>query len=170
MKKFFIPFLILIIITSSNLNGQLATRQAGLRMGYRSGIFYQVSHEAGSAEVGYNGLMSFNNSGLQLTGLKVIYENSLSNISPNLFFSWGYGGHVGFIYSDHLKFMGEDYYYPHDRFCPLIGVDGWLSAEYRIHDIPLNVSINLKPYVELTIPSFIRVVPWDFAFSIAYVF
>jgi hypothetical protein len=170
MKKLFLQFFVLFIITSSMVKGQPVTRQAGLRLGYRSGIFYQVSHEAGTAEIGYNALMSFNNRGLQMTGLKVIYENSLSSISPNLFLSWGYGGHVGFIYSDHVKFMGEDYYFPHDRFCPLFGADGWLSAEYRIHDIPLNVSFNFKPFIEITIPSFIRVVPWDFAFSVAYVF
>jgi hypothetical protein len=170
MKKLLISLLILLLFISIDATGQLATRQAGFRMGYRSGIFYQVSHEAGSAEVGYNALMSFNNDGLQLTGLKVIYENSLSNISPNLFFSWGYGGHAGFVYSDHLKFMGESYYFPDERFCPLFGVDGWVSTEYRIRDIPLNVSLNFKPFVELTIPTFVRIVPFDFAFSISYVF
>ncbi len=160
----------LIILTSLSLSAQLETRQAGFRMGYRSGIFYQVSQEAGTAEIAYNAMLSFQNSGVQVTGLKIIYETSLGDISPNLIFSWGYGGHAGFNYSDHVRFMGEDYYFPDDRFCPLLGVDGWVAAEYRISDIPLNVSLNVKPFVELTFPSFLKVTPWDFAVSISYVF
>jgi hypothetical protein len=160
----------LIILTSLSLSAQMEMRQAGFRLGYRSGIFYQVSQEAGNAEIAYNAMLSFQKSGVQVTGLKIIYETSMGNISPNLIFSWGYGGHAGFIYSDHVRFLGEDYYFPDDRFCPLLGVDGWVAAEYRISDIPLNVSLNVKPFVELTFPSFLKVTPWDFAVSISYVF
>ena len=170
MKKLYFTFFALLLITFSAVKGQYGSRQAGLRLGYRSGIFYQVTQEAGSAEIGYNAMLGFNNHGLQVTGLRIVYETSISSISPNLFFSWGYGGHVGFNYSDHVRFMGEDYYYPHDRFMPLFGADGWLAAEYRIQDIPLNVSLNWKPFVEMTIPGFVRVVPWDFALSISYIF
>ena len=170
MRKIFPLILLSVLLSSVNLSGQISTRQAGLRMGYRSGIFYQVSSETGNAETGYNAMMSFNNIGLQLTGLKIIYENSLNGISPNLFFGWGYGGHVGFIYSDHVRAMGEDYYFHDERFCPLFGIDGWLAAEYRIRDIPVIVSLNLKPYVEITIPAFVRLMPADFGFSISYVF
>lgn len=160
----------LVLLFSADLSGQFTTRQAGVRMGYRSGIFYQVSSETGNAETGYNAMLSFKNSGIQLTGLKIIYENSLNSISPNLFFGWGYGGHAGFMYSDHLRAMGEDYYFPDDRFCPLFGIDGWIAAEYRIHDIPIIVSLNLKPYFEITIPAFVRLMPGDFGVSISYVF
>jgi hypothetical protein len=148
----------------------MSTRQAGLRLGYRSGLFYQVSSETGNAETGYNLLMSFNNNGLQVTGLKLVYENSFHGISPNLFFGWGYGGHAGFIYSDHIRSMGEDYYLHDERFCPLFGIDGWLTAEYRIRDIPIIVSLNLKPFVEITVPAFVRIMPGDFGFSVSYVF
>jgi hypothetical protein len=170
MRKILPVIPILVLLFSTDLSGQLTTRQAGLRMGYRSGIFYQVSSETGNAETGYNAMLSFNNSGVQITGLKIVYENTLSGISPNLYFGWGYGGHAGFIYSDHLRAMGEDYYFHDERFCPLIGVDGWLAAEYRIRDIPIIVSLNLKPYFEITIPAFVRLMPGDFGLSISYVF
>ena len=157
-------------MTSLIASAQIKTRQAGFRMGYRSGIFYQLSHEAGNAEIAYNGMLSFNNNGFQATGLKIFYGTSLNSISPNLVFAWGYGGHAGFFYDDHVRFLGENYYFSRNRFCPLIGMDGWLSAEYRITDIPLNISLNVKPFIELTFPSFMRVSPWDFAVSISYVF
>ena len=170
MNKIIVTIFSLLIMNSISLKAQFETRQAGFRMGQRSGIFYQVSQEAGNAEVGFNGLLSFENNGVQFTGMKVIYETSIGDISPNLVFAWGYGGHVGFIYSDHVRFMGENYYFRGQRFCPLIGADGWVAAEYRIPDVPLNISLNVKPYVELTFPSFFRVTPWDFAVSISYVF
>lgn len=170
MKRTLYLTLLLIFLSIPILSGQMVTRQAGLRLGYSSGIFYQVTQHAGTAEIGYNGMLSFKQSGLQLTGLKILYQNSLNDISRNLFLSWGYGGHIGFNYSDHVRFLGEDYYYSHDRFIPLFGVDGWLAAEYRIQDIPLNVSLNWKPFVEMTLPGFVSVIPWDFALSVSYIF
>jgi len=170
MKKLCSAFLILMIFSSSILYSQNGNRQAGLRTGYRGGIFYQISNEAGNAELGYNAMLGFNNNGIQITGLKIIYETSLSEISPDLFFAWGYGGHAGFIYTDHLALMGENYNFKGERFCPVLGADGWLAAEYRFRDIPLNISLNIKPFVELTIPSFVRIMPVDLGLSISYVF
>jgi hypothetical protein len=170
MKKIYFTSIILFILFSPAVKGQMISRQAGLRMGYRSGIFYQVAREAGSAEIGYNAMLGFHNHGIQLTGLRIVYETTISSISPNLFFAWGYGGHAGFIYTDHLEYYGDTYVFPGERFCPLFGADGWLAAEYRIHDIPMNISLNLKPFVEITIPAFVRIMPFDFALSISYVF
>jgi hypothetical protein len=170
MKKIFISTLITIFILPQILNGQMLNKQAGIRTGYRGGFFYQITSEAGNAEVGYNAMLSFASNGIQLTGLKVVYETSLTEISPDLFFAWGYGGHVGFVYTDHLSFFGERYNFQGNRFCPVVGADGWLSAEYRFRDIPLNVSLNIKPFVELTLPSFVKIMPADLGFSISYVF
>jgi hypothetical protein len=170
MRKIVPIILLFFLLLPVTLSGQISTRQAGLRIGYRTGIFYQVSSETGNAETAYNALLSFNNHGVQLTGLKIVYENSLNAISPNLFFGWGYGGHAGFIYSDHLRSLGEEYYFHDERFCPLVGIDGWLAAEYRIRDIPVIVSLNYKPFFEITIPAFVRLMPGDFGFSISYLF
>ena len=57
--------------SSHNHNSQpdgpdMAYRQAGLRTGYRGGIFYQVTGEAGNAETGYNAMLGFNNNGISL--------------------------------------------------------------------------------------------------------
>lgn len=170
MKKFYFTFIALMFLFSSAVNGQQGIRQAGIRAGYRGGIFYQVTGGAGNAEIGYNAMLSFNNNGLQLTGLRIVYETELSGISPDLYFAWGYGGHVGFFYTDHIAYFGERYYFHGQRFCPVLGADGWAAAEYRLRDIPLNISLNLKPFVELTIPSFVKIMPADIGISISYVF
>jgi len=170
MKKHYFATILLLLSLSPRLMAQQGNQQAGLRMGYRGGIFYQVTRDAGTAEIGYNAMLGLNHNGVQLTGLRILYETSLNSISPDLYFAWGYGGHAGFIYTDQIKFRGEQYYFARDRFCPVLGVDGWLAAEYRVKEIPLNVSLNVKPFVELTIPGFIRVMPFDFALSVSYIF
>jgi len=170
MKKFYSAFFIISIVFAATLNGQLSNRQAGLRIGYRGGIFYQLSHDAGNAEIAYNGMVGFSNNGIQVTGLRIIYETSLNSISPDLYLAWGYGGHVGFIYTDHLGYFGDANSFERRRLSPVIGADGWLAAEYRVREVPLNISLNLKPFVELTMPAFVRVMPCDLALSVSYVF
>jgi hypothetical protein len=170
MKKQSFSIIVIIILSTALLSGQSVTRQAGLRTGYRGGVFYQITNEAGNAEIGYNAMLSFNNNGIQLTGLRIIYETPLTDISSDLFFAWGYGGHAGFMYTDHLGFLGENYTFPGERFCPLFGADGWIAVEYRFRDIPLNLSLNIKPFVEITIPAFVKVMPADLGISISYVF
>lgn len=167
MKKIYFVITLLFISGPCMLFGQ--NREAGLRSGYRGGIFYQVTREYGNSETGYNALLSFDR-GLQITGLRVIYETALSDISPDLYFAWGYGGHAGFIYTDHFRYMFERVEFNSDRFYPVIGADGWLTAEYRFRDIPVNISLNVKPFVEFTLPVFVNIIPWDIGFSISYVF
>ena len=170
MKKFYITCFTLILISSTVANGQLSSRQAGLRIGYRGGIFYQLSHDAGNAEIAYNAMLGFSNYGVQVTGLRIVYEAPLASISPDLYLAWGYGGHVGFIYPNHVGYFGDTYSFERRRFCPVLGADGWLAAEYRVQEFPLNVGLNLKPFAEFTIPAFIRVMPFDFALSVSYIF
>jgi hypothetical protein len=169
MKKLFVS-VSLIILSSFLLTGQFVNKQAGLRTGYRSGVFYQVTSDAGNAEVGYYALMSFANNGVQLTGLKIVYETALSDISPDLYVAWGFGGHLGFVRTDHLGFLGERYNFQGEKLCPVMGADGWAAVEYRFRDIPLNISLNYKPFVEMTLPSIVKVMPWDIGISISYVF
>ena len=170
MKRHLLSLILIIFISPLGLMGQSGTKQAGLRIGYRGGIFYQLSHKAGNAEIAYNAMLGFSNYGLQLTGLRIVYETSLNSISPDLFFSWGYGGHAGFIYTDHFGYFGDTYSFQKRRFCPVFGADGWLAAEYRVQEVPLNISLNLKPFVEISIPAFVRVMPFDLALSVSYIF
>jgi hypothetical protein len=170
MKKFSSILILISLLSLSTVFGQSPNRQAGLRTGYRGGFFYQVTGESGNAETGFLAMLGFRNNGIQLTGLRIIYEASLSEISPDLFLAWGYGAHTGFIVTNNIGFLGDKYYFRSDRFCPLFGVDGWGSVEYRFRSIPLVVSVNIKPFVELTLPSFINLMPGDVGISVSYSF
>jgi hypothetical protein len=169
---FIIPALIILLsaISVPSVTAQPIFKHAGLRTGYMGGIFFQATEQTGNAETGYLAMLSFRNNGVQFTGLRVIYETSLDEISSDLYLGWGYGGHAGFVVTDNLRFLGRDYYFRSERFCPLLGVDGWGTIEYRFRSVPLALSLNLKPYIELTIPSFIRIMPGDLGISISYTF
>ena len=134
------------------------------------GLYFQVTGDAGNAETGFMALLGFRSNGIQLTGLRIVYETTLDEISPDLYLGWGYGGHAGFIITDNLRFLGDDYYFRGDRFCPLFGIDGWGALEYRFRSVPMVIGLNIKPYIELTIPSFIKIMPGDIGLSIAYSF
>jgi hypothetical protein len=168
MRKILLLSLFLTFLIST-LNGQYM-RQAGLRSGYRGGLFYQATSETGNAETGYIAMLGFNNNGMQLTGLRIVYETSLSDISPDLWLVWGYGAHAGFVVTDHLSYFGRRYNFGDERFCPLFGADGWAAAEYRFREVPVVVNLNVKPFIELTIPGFVRLIPFDMGISVSYAF
>ena len=170
MKKFLISIFTGLLIISGTGYGQGAIKQAGFRTGYRGGLFFQLTSGAGNAEIGYNAMAGFNENGVQFTGLRIVYETNLPSISPDLFFSWGYGGHFGFIVTDHLSYFGERYDFENDRFCPLLGADGWAAIDYRFREMPIVVSLNVKPYVEMTVPAFVKVMPVDIGIAVSYVF
>ena len=170
MKKLCLIIITALILLPAELAGQGLYRQAGVRTGVRGGLFIQVPSAAGNGVVDYQAMLGFSNNGLQLTALRIIYETVISDISPDLYFAWGYGGHAGFIVTDHLSFLGERYNFAGERFCPVVGADGWAAAEYRFRDIPLIISVNVKPYVELSIPAFVRLMPADIGISVSYIF
>jgi len=170
MNKLIPVILLAIILIPDSVSGQDGHRQAGVRSGSRGGIFFQTTSDAGNADIGYNAMIGFNNAGIQITGLRIIYERSITDISPDLYFAWGYGGHAGFIVTDNFSYFGESYSFPYERFCPVFGVDGWIAAEYRFRELPIILGINLKPFVELTIPAFVKVMPGDLGISISYIF
>jgi hypothetical protein len=167
MKKLLLLFITIICILPANLSAQ--ANQAGIRAGYRSGLFYQINSSAGNAGIGYQALLSFNNAGLQLTGLKIIYGTRLDELSSDLYLAWGYGAHAGFG-NFYRERYGMDYIYHERVFSPMIGIDGWGAIEYRFNEIPMNISLNVKPYIELSFPAVVRFMPVDFGLSVSYVF
>lgn len=157
----------LLLFFSLTVHAQDNFRAAGLRGGYSSGFTYRQHLEP---ELAYEGLLSFRQGGLQFTVLREHVQPVFLEVSDGLFLTWGYGGHMGFNYTDHYHAMFNEYYYYDKRFSPLIGVDGYVSVEYRIHEVPVQFGLDLKPFFEFSVFEFFRIVPWDFAFTVKYLF
>jgi len=170
MKRILLTLTVLLMITVLPAEAQSDNQQAGMRFGYTFGLYYQVTSPAGNSEVGALMMASFRNGGFQATGLRITYEYALGSLSPDFKLIWGYGGHVGFMFTDNISSMGENFNFPEDRFLPLIGADGYAAIEYTIPPIPLTLTLSYKPFVEMVTPAFFRFIPYDFGFSVAYLF
>ena len=147
MKRIILSGIVLIMFSMMPAGAQFENQQAGMRFGYSFGLYYQVTSPAGNSEVGALMMASFRKGGLQATGLRITYEYALGSLSPDFKLVWGYGGHVGFMVTDNITSMGENYYFPEERFLPLIGADGYAAIEYTIPPIPVTLTLSYNPFV-----------------------
>jgi hypothetical protein len=117
----------------------------GLRLGGTSGI--TVKHQFMDRFFGEAILGSFSN-GFSLTGL-------MEKMAPvpdaeGLYFYYGGGAHVA-VYNDKEIFysrFGRDVKYHHDNDVA-IGINVIGGLEYKLPDIPLAISIDVKPFIEI---------------------
>lgn len=137
MKKL---FLVLVIVISLNLvaRSQDYKTSAGLRAGVPYGL--TIKHfmsENNAVEV----LLASRWSGFVITGL---YENEhWTGEYPGLNWFWGFGGHVGFWDAGTNPRFNATYT------GSAIGIDGIIGLEYTFDEIPLNLSLDLLPTVNL---------------------
>lgn len=148
---------------------QGTNRAVGIRGGVSSGFEYRVfSEEQGSYKV----LLSTRKDGLQLTGLKEFHRPDVFDAGQELSFVYGVGAHVGFE-SWHV-----DRYYPYAPYAlyaekrtgVIAGLDALAGLEYTIPTLPLVAGIEAKPYFNLFGEHFFDIQPFDFAFTLKYVF
>jgi hypothetical protein len=165
MRTFLITFLICFgLFASAQDNG----KEVGLRGGITSGITFRQYLEDNFS---YEGLLSFRKDGLQFTLLRQIHEQTLFDVSDNLYLVYGYGAHAGFFYaSDYKIFPYNHVYYPERRFSPLVGIDAYAALEYRLTSFPITIAFDYKPFFEVSAYQFFKISIWDMAFAVKYRF
>ena len=159
--------LLLLLFLSLPLFGQDYMRTAGLRGGINPGLTYRQFQDPSLA---YEGLLSFRGEGLQFTILRQRFEPALWNLSDGFFLVYGYGGHAGFTNAHTYKAFNRNYHYGTNKFSPLIGMDGFLGLEYQFPGLPVQVGVDFKPFIELSLYEFFRINIWDAAFTLKYTF
>lgn len=133
----------LVLVSSIMLFGFLAKSQDyttafGLRGGLGSG--FTIKHFISGTHA-VEGIVSSRYRGFNVTGL---YE--VTNALPTAGLNWYYGGgaHIGFW---HGKYANP--WFTENRSYTVIGVDGILGIEYTFLDLPINISLDWKPAVNL---------------------
>ena len=94
------------------------------------------------------GIGYFWNHGFRFTGLYEFHGDI--NGAPGLKWYAGPGFHTG-VYNDrwgYYKRRGDRYYYYEEGDFSL-GVDGVLGLDYKFKGAPINISLDIQPYVEL---------------------
>ena len=152
MKRLIVVTLIAI---SSISFGQDYTNAIGFRGGFSQGLTFK--HFISSTNA-IEGILATRYHGYNLTGLYEIHANGLFDVDGlNLYY--GFGAHVGrwnSVYWSNSSWNNGKKYYTVDANgnvvyydYTVIGVDGIVGIEYNISEIPINISLDYKPAINL---------------------
>ncbi|WP_159518921.1 hypothetical protein [Sunxiuqinia indica] len=162
-------FISLTLLISLSASSQQYDQAVGIRGGYSSGFEYRAFT---NEYVSYKALLSTRKNGIQLTGLKEFHQYGLFDFSNDVVFIYGFGAHVG--YEKWNAYDPDDVlyrpYYYEKKTGPVAGLDGLVAVEYTLMDIPLTFGIEAKPFFNLFGKNFFQLHPFDFAFTIKYIF
>ncbi|MBA4322018.1 MAG: hypothetical protein C0408_04305 [Odoribacter sp.] len=137
MKKTFIVILFVLFLGLS-LNGQDYKTSIGLRAGYPYGLTIKHFMNENNA---VEGILASNWGGFVAT---VLLENEhWTGLYPGFNWYWGLGAHIGFWDAGANRYVTSTYT------GSVIGIDGILGLEYTFDKIPLNLSIDILPSINL---------------------
>lgn len=117
----------------------------GLRVGGTSGITFKHFFRH---DMAVEGIAGFFGNGSSLTGMVARYTPAFD--TKGLRFYYGAGAHIAFYngrYRVNNNFWRDINYY--DTRETVLGVDGVVGLEYKIDSLPLAISLDLKPLVEM---------------------
>jgi hypothetical protein len=138
MKKILLAFTLIVSLTALSY-GQDYQKAIGLRGGLSNGITAKMFLGEKSA---VEGILSTRWSGFNITALYEIHRANAFDVE-RLNWYYGVGGHIGFWNGTYTTWgtSGTSY--------TVIGVDGILGIEYNFLEIPINISLDWKPALNL---------------------
>ena len=137
MKKLVMAFASFVMIALT-AHAQPYETGIGLRGGFSNGL--TVKHFLNETDA-LEGILSTRWQGFNITGLYEVHNTPFAIEE----LSWYYGGgaHIGFWNGDHASWGDVNTSYT------VIGIDGVLGLEYSFGDIPLCISLDWKPAMNL---------------------
>ncbi len=145
MKKILLALFCFACLGTATSQAQNYDNAIGLRLGWGFGATYKhFFNESGAVEGILNyrsfGLLSANWNFIRITGLYQVHA-PLDNVVEGLQWYYGGGGYVGFWGGSFLGNIDEDR--------TVIGIAGCLGLDYSFTDIPLNITIDWIPSINL---------------------
>ncbi|HJV19925.1 MAG TPA: hypothetical protein VJ552_08630 [Sediminibacterium sp.] len=155
-----IALLISLFFSVENSSAQSYKTAAGLRFGgLTSGL--TIKHFTNS-NTALEGILSIGRKSVLITGL---YErHAPAGKNSSLRFLYGAGAHLGFFQD------GGSYYYNNSRIytsTTVIGIDGILGLDYKFNKAPVNISMDIKPFIDFFGGNYIY---FDGGISLRYTF
>lgn len=160
LKYFFNTFLILFIIFNTDAVAQSYKTGIGVRLGGLTSGF-TIKHFTNN-NTALEGILSVGRKSFVVTGLYEKHSSTSKNSA--LKFLYGFGAHVGFFQD------GGSYYYNDERkyvATTVLGIDGILGLDYKFNKAPVNISMDLKPFIDFFGGNYIYM---DGAISLRYAF
>lgn len=137
MKKLTIIFA-LFAIFAITAQAQPYETGIGLRGGFSSGL--TVKHFLNETTA-VEGILSTRWRGFNITGLYEVHKSPFA--VDGLSWYYGGGGHIGFWDGSHTSWADDNASYT------VIGIDGVLGLEYSFVEVPLCISLDWKPAMNL---------------------
>lgn len=146
--------------------GQMYENALGIRAGQTRGIEYRLYTDDANS---YKFLLGSRDDGVQFHAFKEFHKYELFSFTDQLALVYGLGIHVGYEkWTEGYNYGGIHYYHEETAF--LTGMDGLVGLEYYFYEIPISLGLELKPYFDLLGRDTFSFEPWDFAFTIKYLF
>jgi len=164
MKRTLLAFIIGFMLLP--WKGQAQTDYAaGTRVGNSTGFSMRYFKDE---DMVIEGLLTFRHGGIQVTGIWERYRPLFNIPGGDITIYYGLGGHIGI--NRWAGFFGNTDLARNKYYIPSIGVDGMLSFNYELSNIPLSLSLDYKPYAGLFEPNFLAIHGGDMAVAIRYHF
>lgn len=142
-----------------------------MRLGVTSGITGKIIKNDRTA---IEGTLGFREGGIQLYGLVESYHPLIKTNTTHWMIYFGGGGHMGYIngYNRVRRWSNTSgYYYEEQRVAGMvIGIDGVIGTDYTFNKVPITLSLEFKPFLELQDFRTFYVNFWDVGFGIKYSF
>lgn len=154
MKKAILLFAVMLSFGVSH--AQEYNTGVGLRGGFASGV--TLKHFISRTDA-LEGILATHYRGLLITGLYQKHTPAFDVMGLNWFY--GGGAHLG-VYNGRYR---RDWF-ENDGSHAVVGLDGIVGIEYKIQEIPISISVDLKPAFNLIGHTGFAM---DFAVSLRYV-
>jgi len=138
MKKIIILFSFFTVFALA-VSGQEYRTGIGARVLFSNGLTIKYFISSGTA---VEGLLTARYHGYNFTGLYEIYTEPFS--VSNLYFYYGFGGHIGSWHSPAGKNWWDD-----GANHSVIGIDGIAGIEYNFGNVPFSISLDYKPGINI---------------------
>ncbi len=137
MKRIVLTITALLMLTAFT-NAQDYNTAIGLRGGLYNG--FTIKHFIGE-KAALEGIAETRWRGFNVTGLYEIHNQAFDVEGLNWY--WGVGAHLGFWDGTDVTWIDDNNAYT------LIGVDGIIGMEFNFPTVPINVSVDYKPAMNL---------------------
>jgi len=138
MKKYLLVITLIFSMSAITVAQDYQTA-GGVRGGLYNGL--TIKHFLGSKSAA-EGILTTRWQGFNITGLYELHSMNAFDVS-RLNWYYGIGGHIGFWNGAYTPFLSTSDNYT------VIGVDAILGLEYNFEEIPINVSVDWKPALNL---------------------
>ncbi|MEA3446601.1 MAG: hypothetical protein U9R19_17940 [Bacteroidota bacterium] len=137
MRKVLITAIVTLCLTSINYAQEYKTG-IGFRGGLSNGI---TAKHFLTEKTAIEGILITRWKGLNITGLYEIHKPAFE--IDHLYWYYGFGGHIGFWNGDNVSWVNDNVDYT------VIGIDGIIGMEYNFREVPISISIDWKPAINI---------------------